>query len=415
MVKIDYTKRNLLTIFGLIVVSTLLDSILFTGINILLLPLGTIFIVKWQKLKLVNKANIALTAIITTLLATNVTGLISLKVIRYLPASGLIRWLPFALFNMLLAAIFVYAGTWGLIFLIQRWRLLDVTSTKANLIIFPLLLVVAIPFISSIFVAQIQNLKTKMMPRIILMIVLLLVVIATIVMVALKIITQNLKRRLEQRRQADMLQYLKNLEAKNLELRRFKHDFQNTLLTISVLLQKSDFEDIELLIKDLTQEKHLPVRKSVTNEYEMIDNIKSEILKGMVINKLFEAEEQNIAVDLEIESVPEISKADSVKLAKIMGILFDNAIEAVRDSTKNLSFAVLNGGDTVELIWRNALDKDEKLDLQQIFKSTYSTKGRTHGLGLSTVKQLVDDSENLLISVAKNHGEITFTLTYLVS
>ena len=94
---------------------------------------------------------------------------------------------------------------------------------------------------------------------------------------------------------------------------------------------------------------------------------------------------------VEIPAVVEKINMKSVTLARILGVFLDNAIEECEQYGDNakLSMAILEKADRQLIIVKNSC-RDNIPTVKQVFTKGFSTKGEGRGLGLASVRQLLD-------------------------
>lgn len=79
-----------------------------------------------------------------------------------------------------------------------------------------------------------------------------------------------------------------------------------------------------------------------------------------------------------------------LEMVEIIGILFDNAIEASEKTAGTIYLDIKGKEETLEFVIRNqVLDKFENSDIQRLFEKGTSSKGKHRGLGLFRIKELV--------------------------
>ncbi|MFB9768451.1 sensor histidine kinase [Lactiplantibacillus modestisalitolerans] len=203
-----------------------------------------------------------------------------------------------------------------------------------------------------------------------------------------------------ERRQYDL--YVQNLESSYQNLRKFRHDYQNILLSLSEYVQTSDDPALKQYFDAVVTKS----QQSLTRDFGHFDNlerIQDKSLKAIIQNKFSVARQAGIQVRLEASEPVGQLPIDPVTLARVSGILLDNAIEAVNGlANGQIAVAVIKYPQMVELIFQNTLRQPiERLD--ELFVAGKSTKGSGHGQGLATVRELLDPLLNVTYEVAANH------------
>ncbi|KZU91239.1 Three-component quorum-sensing regulatorysystem sensor histidine kinase [Lactiplantibacillus plantarum] len=206
-------------------------------------------------------------------------------------------------------------------------------------------------------------------------------------------------------------EYLKSVEQQYLELRRFKHDYKNIMLS----LQDSIFNGSSS--EQLTYFKELIAQRAVNTSLDngkiaKVQHVGNETLRGLIIQKFFDAQTKGIELSLELDRSEFIIKHNLVDVVRIVGNLLDNAIDAAQSIPDKKVICAFNSlHETKEISVRNSTNK--KLDVNKMFKLGASTKGSQHGFGLSNVQQLVDKQKNFFLDVDNKNDRVIITLTIL--
>lgn len=204
---------------------------------------------------------------------------------------------------------------------------------------------------------------------------------------------KNVKKQLElqfELKEAKALkEYTSIIEEMSQDLRKFRHDYTNILMSIDSYVQEKDLEGLnEFLKKDLLpQNNYLNENKS---HFANLQNIKLTGVKGLVFSKLLSAQNLNIAVHIDIEKPIEDINMNYLDLCRILGILLDNAMEgAVLCEEKELQFGIIHLEDCTSFVISNScLTNTPPVHL--LFEKNFSTKGEGRGLGLSIVKEIIN-------------------------
>ncbi|MBL3531503.1 GHKL domain-containing protein [Companilactobacillus zhachilii] len=216
------------------------------------------------------------------------------------------------------------------------------------------------------------------------------------------------KLKLQQMNERDA--YINELEKSNNELRRFKHDYKNLLLSLSV--SADDNKSLKSSVDELLNYKrmHLTSESSKANLY----SIKDKLIKGILISKLIYASNNNIKVDFEIDTKVNIPSNYSVDITRILGILLDNAIDASHEAEiPELNFALISFDGYTEFVIKNSFKSSNAIVLNKIYTAGYSTKKNHSGLGLATVNEIVNSNNNLLLQTKIKDGYYSTILTVL--
>ncbi len=200
--------------------------------------------------------------------------------------------------------------------------------------------------------------------------------------------------------------YSKHVESLYQEVRSFRHDYANVLMSLKVGIDQGDLDNIKKIYEEITADSAKLVKN---NKFDLtrLANISDSAVKSLMSVKFLEAENRGIEISLEVAEPMKNPKIPLISYIRILSILFDNAIEGALESDEP-KIAVANfyqDGDFVLIIENST--KEKSVDLSNIFQRGYSTKGENRGLGLATMVDFQDDYENL--SVGTSSFDYKFT------
>lgn len=147
------------------------------------------------------------------------------------------------------------------------------------------------------------------------------------------------------------------------------------------------------------------------------------LIAGFMYSKIQEAESKGIKVEYEIEIKKENLSIPEYELVEIMGILTDNAIEALDNSgvdtedgshPKKIFFSIKDTEEYIELVVANTSAYYEEDITGRFFENGYSSKGKGRGIGLAKLKRLVHERNGNIIVSNERRGEenyLTFTIS----
>ncbi|MFC6332979.1 sensor histidine kinase [Paenibacillus septentrionalis] len=211
--------------------------------------------------------------------------------------------------------------------------------------------------------------------------------------------------------QKQFLQYMKELELVNQDMHKFRHDYVNILLTMRGFLDDNNLEGLRTYFHE-----HIIKVEQQTLKHNLMfmqfKNIKIQELKGLIATKLITAEKNKIFVNVEIPDLITSVDMDIIDLARVTGILLDNAIEA----SESVDHARINLGmiHTIQghvLIIVENRTTLENCNVHRIFEENYSTKGKHRGLGLATVNKIVSRYPNVQLETLTDQNWFTQRLT----
>lgn len=186
----------------------------------------------------------------------------------------------------------------------------------------------------------------------------------------------------------NLANYNQYLEGLLKEINTFKEE---TSLSLRRLDQVVDTEDVDAISKEFDQQFQIgrnPFKEQRFNLDKLV-NIHIPTLKSFLAAKIFEAQKQGIETKIEI---PDNITALPMKLIDfiiIISIFCDNALEAAMESqAKEIKIAFFCHNDAIVFLIENS-SKEERINISQIYKEGYSTKGHSRGIGLYNVMKLL--------------------------
>lgn len=189
--------------------------------------------------------------------------------------------------------------------------------------------------------------------------------------------------------------YIKIIEDLVEDIKKYKHDINNTLLSLKGYIDKEDIKELsEYFYKEVLQEQ----RKIDENNISLMKYIKNLGMKGLITTKIEKSRRLGLEVNVEVFEELHNIEIETIDICKILGILLDNAIDASKLSDeKKLYIGFFNEEEDVSIVIANSFK--EKPDITKIFQKGYSTKGENRGLGLWIVGEIIEIKySNLLLN-----------------
>ena len=137
-------------------------------------------------------------------------------------------------------------------------------------------------------------------------------------------------------------------------------------------------------------------------------------LKELLYYKISRIKEYNIKYYLYVskeasELLNNIKLSFYIDITKVLGVLIDNAIDASLDSKeKELSLDFSSEGNQIIITISNTYNK--KININNIGKDRFSSKGKGHGFGLKLVKNIINNNKNLELITEHNKKHFIQTL-----
>lgn len=198
--------------------------------------------------------------------------------------------------------------------------------------------------------------------------------------------------------------------------RKNQHDYKNHLLALQGM--RLTAKTTEELIK---MQREYCAEIEEQNKYtKILNGINNPILAGFLFCKLTSMAEEGIQIEYDVSVDENEMIIPAYDLNEIIGILLDNAVEAVKENVSNLEGAVkleLHKCDKhFRACVKNISKKYTNAELEQFFSEKYTTKGIGRGIGLEKIKDyqkkykfeiftemsVIDDKDWLSIGIVKN-------------
>ena len=134
--------------------------------------------------------------------------------------------------------------------------------------------------------------------------------------------------------------YTSHIETMYDDLRRFRHDYKNILLSLEDVIKTGTIEQVQQLFNQivLPTNDNLELRTAVLGHLKNIENLE---IKSLVYSKVITAINQQINITVEVADPIKLSPAvELVDVLRMISILFDNAINAAQQTTdKRVNFS----------------------------------------------------------------------------
>lgn len=228
----------------------------------------------------------------------------------------------------------------------------------------------------------------------------LLLIMIVLLLVIYSEYLKNVKTEYEVQKQRTHIQndtrYMSEIEAHYNELRRFRHDYQNMLISIDEYLKTDDLKGLQKYYqKNLAPVSHRVLKEKYN--LEDLSRVKVKSIKSILFSKLSYAQSQEIEVHFDLKEPLTDITVNELDLDIALGIMLDNAIEAsVGHADGEIMSAIfIEKNITVFLIQNNVFE--QLPPLWKLKEAGYSTKGKNRGIGLNSLSKIVNRNENMIL------------------
>jgi len=190
--------------------------------------------------------------------------------------------------------------------------------------------------------------------------------------------------------------YTDEMERQNTAVRKFRHDYQNILLSIDSFIQEKDFVGLEkYYVTKIKAASEIMIKEEFS--LQNLSKIKVREIKSILTGKLMSVQSSDMEVTFEADVEIDDFFVDSIALVRIIGIILDNAIEACEElSGGKLLTGCFKEESEITIIVQNTCRSDIP-KLYQLLQEGFSTKGEGRGFGLSNLQELVASHANITL------------------
>lgn len=208
-----------------------------------------------------------------------------------------------------------------------------------------------------------------------------------------------------------LLKYTEKLEKEERKLRKFKHDYQNMLLSLKELADFEDRNEFKQGVMNL--EEYFNVRFA-SNEiwgFNDFDNLKNPYVKSIFISKVQDMRNMKITAEFSCPKIIEDIDIPVFDLVRVLGITLDNAVEAVSgNSDGRIAMNIMKVRGAVKFVISNTVTGPHK-PVGKLIQEGYTTKSRHHGLGLGNIRDIRKENGNLFVSYKYEENMFIATIT----
>ena len=206
-----------------------------------------------------------------------------------------------------------------------------------------------------------------------------------------------------------MQRYTDGLEQQQHALVEFKRYYINKMIPFHDFLEADDFSGL----KEYFYAQVSPLSKIISQSdfaVEALCKINVDEIKSIIAAKLMVAQSAGIDVSFEADEVVDRIPIDSVALVRMLGIILDNSIEAIKSLGQGtLRFGCFRNGDSIIFTVQNPCLSDIP-ELHQLKRPDFTTKGKGRGLGLSILSDLISANPNVMLETSISNSLFTQTL-----
>lgn len=181
-------------------------------------------------------------------------------------------------------------------------------------------------------------------------------------------------------------------------VRERQHDMKNHISAILGMVYTIDNYDD--LVRSQKEYCHDVMEKS--KETKLLLSSGNPLIAGFLYRKIQEAKEKEIEVEYKVgASSPDFSIPE-YEMVEILGVLLDNAIEALADTeekAKKIYMEIIDRKNELYISVGNTSRIYRQEEISKFGQKDFTSKGKGHGIGLSKLKKLVHGMDGEIIIV----------------
>lgn len=194
-----------------------------------------------------------------------------------------------------------------------------------------------------------------------------------------------------------MEEYTIKLEENYSEMRKFKHDYQNILMSLEGYIEDKNINKLRIYFNDYIKPTSSIIAEN-SFKLSQLSNLKQKEFKSIIASKLIYSQELGINTSFEALEIIDYINMNPIKLVRAIGILIDNAIEEVQKDINYgyIKVGIIDKNESILIIVSNKCI-DEVPELYKIQEIGFSTKDEGRGIGLNTLKEIINSSDNVTL------------------
>ncbi len=189
-------------------------------------------------------------------------------------------------------------------------------------------------------------------------------------------------------------------------IRERQHDLKNHISAIYGMIYTTDnYDDLAKM-----QEEYCQYIMDRNEETKLLLSAGNPLIAGFMYSKLKEAKEQGIEVNYKIKMEKVELKVPEYEIIEMLGILFDNAMEALEmqkvEKIIYVNSIYING--KLDISVANRSEEYSNRKIEEFFRWNFSTKGIGHGIGLTKLKKMVHENEGEIVVSNEEYDSTNF-------
>lgn len=181
--------------------------------------------------------------------------------------------------------------------------------------------------------------------------------------------------------------HMELLEELQQEIRAFRHDVTNLFSGLTLQAQEGDLNGIQEFMRKTSSYFDEKLGNEI-KQMDCLNNIQLYPIRSLLTTKLAAMRQRHMQGVLEVlNPVQERQMMETADMLRGLGILIDNAMEAVPEENGQIRLVMLQ--EEKELYIAVANNYETEPNLNALSQKGYTTKGSGHGTGLSSYRKII--------------------------
>lgn len=226
--------------------------------------------------------------------------------------------------------------------------------------------------------------------------------------------TVKLKTELNNQKQQELIfkDYLSEINENQQNILDFKHDYQNMLSTLGSRINILNDQELLAAYNQIIDYMH-PVVELINLDKTLrtLELLPGNLVKSLIISKIYKANQAAIALEVDILGRIEQFPISEITLARMIGILLDNAIDSCKEyHNQQIALGFVDYGNKgIDIIIENYINSSTT-DINHWFSQGFTTKKSHQGRGLAIIKQIVSENNTIDIEIDHCKDKVQVTL-----
>ncbi|PNZ73215.1 ATP-binding protein, partial [Mammaliicoccus stepanovicii] len=388
-----YTIRDCILLFLVYIIPSL-GLFFIVGVNSIIYLIGFLAVFFYRKFKLIGIIN-TLLVIIICVVSDYLSSLLNRLIFDTDPLDLSIHVYYFIFLSIISISIAILIR-----FLMNRLKLSHLYNNRVYLILVAAFLAISF-FVFYIYMPDSYNSEKDFEFQTLFYVVYVCVAAIFLILISFTIIREMALQRTKNEIK-HYYKYTLQIEQINNEMRKFRHDYVNILSTLSEFIRQEDMEGLSKYFDENIAHLHDDMKLNAI-KINGLQNLHVREIKGLLTTKVIQSQEQNINISVEItEQITKINM-NIIDLSRCIGIIMDNAIEASEFvDNPSIQIAFIKNENSILLVFMNKCSSDTP-KVHKLFENHFSTKGRKRGIGLTTLKEITEKTDNVFLDTYINN------------